>query len=168
MMITESDENSVSLQQTLLTFVQNYKLDLYKFKPLVWRRLGPVDKDSVPQPRSGHRMVFHDNCLYSYGGYNPETRPKMFHELWEYDIFKEKWFQKTLNGVSSTNVASFAALKINDSSNRSSPMAKLLMIGGTNHPFGISLSRQIYLFDLKSFHCEELPADDGAESDDGK
>ena len=104
----------------------------------------------IPIARSGHRMVFHDGRLYAFGGYNPilPEREQLFRELWEYNIATRRWKQIEMQGSVPQNLASHTACVVDDNASGTSRSAKMLVYGGTGTPFGINMSRGVFLCDL--------------------
>lgn len=49
---------------------------MYKFRIFEWKKElpdTPPASHQVPKPRSGHRIVYFREALYSFGGYNPDV-----------------------------------------------------------------------------------------------
>jgi len=161
--------NERCLQQRVLRGASERQL--YTFQPLVWQQQKPDsppnDKGSEPYPRSGHRIVYHNHSLYSYGGFNNATEEKKeFKELWRFNVSTGRWTCMGLSGITSPNVASMAAVVVDQNEDATSEKAKMLLFGGTKVPFGHALTNKIYLVDLNTGHSSILrTSKDGDESD---
>ena len=82
----------------------------YAFKPYTWTILEPNNKakKSIPEGRSGHRIVHFMNSIYAFGGYNPavddvddelwHNNKPMFKELWRFNIDAQIWTKIRLEG----------------------------------------------------------------------
>ena len=73
-------------------------------------RLTPSGVVNGPRERSGHRIIYHEGSIYSFGGYNPdqalEHDPAMlndpgwmaskplFKELWKFNTYTSKYEPK--------------------------------------------------------------------------
>ena len=135
-----------------------YKFQLYNWKrhKVSATRYSYTDGDqskrkrSSPIARSGHRMIFHDGRLYAFGGYNPshsDSEP-LFREMWEYNIATRCWKEIEMHGTIPQNLASHTACVVDDNESATSRSAKMLVYGGTGTPFGINMSRGVFLCDL--------------------
>lgn len=87
-----------------MTDLKKNKLNYYLFKPFQVERICPNNKSTLPQPRSGHRVVCDSKNLYSFGGYNPHIQNEdgsddeiwvesypLFQELWKYNFASKTW-----------------------------------------------------------------------------
>ena len=156
MSCSNDEDEGIDPLQTLLNCVQDYNLELYKFKPFEWRLLEPLDKNNHPNPQILHRLVFHDHCLYSYYDGCSIGR-EVPSEFWEYDVYKKRWrnVTKMVTGESPWLSNGISALCLKDPTGLSQD-TKLLVLGGHSEPY--EDPKSIRLFDLKTFHCEILPA----------
>lgn len=113
-----------------------------------------------PKPRSGHRIVCDESCMYSFGGYNPtlsdadqadlvsanghgpfwsESIP-LFKELWKFNISTRTWKRMDVEEMPDI-LASNAALLSGH---------VLIVYGGTGVPFGSNCSKDLYICNLNS------------------
>ena len=132
--------------------------------------------DSVPKPRSGHRIVNdYAGNVYSIGGYNPSidsdeedvdeelrnSKP-LFKELWKFSPTTKTWIKIRTTGSIPDHLASHCAAFLND---------QLLVFGGTGVPFGHTSNNLVYSCDLKSYEWKLLkatnPSDDSNLPPDG-
>ena len=125
----------------------------YSFKPYVCKVEKLGSKKSVPIARSGHRIVYFNGQIYSFGGYNknaapdndPDLSKRLLKELWKYNLSTKTWTKlKTSENIPAA-VASHTAhfLVFNK-------QPKLLTYGGTGFPFGENLETNINFCDLKT------------------
>ena len=71
----------------------------YSFKPYVCNVEKLGSKKSVPIARSGHRIVYFNGQIYSFGGYNknaapdndPDLSKRLLKELWKYNLSTKTW-----------------------------------------------------------------------------
>lgn len=113
-----------------------------------------------PKPRSGHRIVCDERCMYSFGGYNPslsdadqadlvsannigpywsDSMP-LFKELWRYNISTRTWKRMDVEGMPDCLASNAALLS-----------GHILMVyGGTGVPFGSNCSKDLYICNLKN------------------
>lgn len=145
----------------------------YAFKPYVWREevpQTPMHGKRVPKERSGHRIVFHDGHIYSFGGYNPHVKvddpdladdphwqesAPLFKELWRFNVHSRRWTKLKMHGDIPDQLASHTALLHG---------GRLLVYGGTGAPFGLTTSNQVYCCDLRNNTWREIalnPSDGG-------
>lgn len=110
-----------------------------------------------PKPRSGHRIVYYNGKIYSFGGYNPAVElndPEMdelwpdskplFKELWELNLSTGRWTKCEMKGEVPEQLASHTAVM--------HPLEPgvMLIYGGTGAPFGITTSNTIVTCHLES------------------
>lgn len=71
------------------------KLDgaIYEFRPFELQRVQYVNtaSNTMPLPRSGHRIVSNDKNIYCFGGYNPDNAPRLFGEFWKFNKNTRVW-----------------------------------------------------------------------------
>lgn len=152
-----------SSSHTASSFRQNLVKKDYHFRIFKWNRhkvSGGQDDAKIPEARSGHRMVYLDGSLYTFGGYNPRpTSPdqmeqegfegRIFKELWRFDLASSTWTKIPIVGDCPQGTgASYAASLIYDRS-----LPKMLIYGGTVAPFGHRSSRSMHLLCLETFRC---------------
>jgi N-acetylneuraminic acid mutarotase len=147
-------------------------MPLYSFKPYRWTIVQPQldpwpisrQKGNIPIPRSGHRMIYFEGHLYSFGGFNPklingefsndeesdssEYYP-LFMELWQFNTATRRWRKIPITGEVPEQLASHTALFV------TRPKRKLLVYGGTGMPFGQTASNMVYLCDLSNSYTWE-------------
>ncbi|XP_071512946.1 kelch domain-containing protein 10-like [Panulirus ornatus] len=93
----------------------------------------------LPVGRSGHRIACNDSFLYCVGGYNPSCGA--LQEAWRLNLSTCEWEQ--LSDETSTPVASVSHCL-------ASYGQDLLLLGGTNFPFGSVLSCEVEACDTKT------------------
>ncbi|CAN8002063.1 unnamed protein product [Ixodes hexagonus] len=122
------------------------------FRPMEIKVFEPKG-DTIPKPRSGHRIVADGNNVYAFGGYNPDNEGAdpssfLFRELWQFNTYNQRWTNLKMSGELPTELASHAALLHCD---------KMLVYGGTGVPFGERISNRLYVYDLRSRHWDLVP-----------
>jgi len=75
---------------------------------------------------------------------------RTFKELWRFSISRQKWFKMKISGAVTPNVASMAAVVVDDNATATAKTAKMLIYGGTTIPFGSALTTRLYLVDLNT------------------
>ena len=143
----------------------------YAFKPYRWTILEPNNKDkkSIPQGRSGHRIVHFMNSIYAFGGYNPaaedvddelwhDNKP-MFKELWKFNIDTQTWTKIRLEGEAPTMLASHTAQFM-----LIKRRPKMVVYGGTSLPFGQNLSIKVHICDLVTYTWDAIEAGEPGEN----
>lgn len=115
---------------------------------LNWRVESPAPDSQLPIPRSGHRIIYFNGQIFSFGGYNPNTENldhlhTLLQELWKFNLITKKWQKIELSGLVPSSTASHTAkfCVINGK-------AKMIVYGGTGYPFGSNSSSNIYVCDL--------------------
>ena len=126
-----------------------YRFTKFKFLPL------PPGLGVKPKPRSGHRIVYYNGKIYSFGGYNPAIEPgdpemdeeweeskPLLKELWELNLSTGRWRKCQMAGIVPEQLASHTAVM--------HPLQPGLMLiyGGTGAPFGITTSNTIVTCNL--------------------
>ncbi|XP_064486479.1 kelch domain-containing protein 10-like [Ornithodoros turicata] len=129
-------------------------VELFCFRPFTINILQPKS-DSVPKPRSGHRIVASGGNVYAFGGYNPENEGDdpnsfLFKELWHFNTDSKRWTNLDMTGDIPSELASHAALLRGDT---------LLVYGGTAVPFGERISNKLYACNLRTCRWTLLPAE---------
>ena len=93
---------------------------MYAFKPFKWVEIHPKGTLN-PQGRSGHRIIYFNQAIYAFGGYNPnvtleenddelwEINQPMFKELWKFNLDSCRWSKIRLKGDAPTMLASHTA-----------------------------------------------------------
>ena len=93
---------------------------MYAFKPFKWVEIHPKGTLN-PQGRSGHRIIYFNQAIYAFGGYNPnvtleenddelwEINQPMFKELWKFNLDSCRWSKIRLKGEAPTMLASHTA-----------------------------------------------------------
>ena len=93
---------------------------MYTFKPFKWVEMNPKGTLN-PQGRSGHRVIYFNQAIYAFGGYNPnvtleenddelwEINQPMFKELWKFNLDSCRWSKIRLKGEAPTMLASHTA-----------------------------------------------------------
>ena len=130
-----------------------YRFTKFKFLPL------PPGSGVKPKPRSGHRIVYYNGRVYSFGGYNPaielddpemdevweESKP-LLKELWELNLCTGRWRKCEMAGTVPEQLASHTAVM--------HPLKPGLMLiyGGTGAPFGITTSNTMVTCNLDTQH----------------
>ncbi|XP_045596373.2 kelch domain-containing protein 10 [Procambarus clarkii] len=100
----------------------------------------------TPVGRSGHRISCSDSFLYCVGGYNPSYGA--LQETWRLNLTTCEWEQ--LSDSSFTPAASISHCLATSGHD-------LLMLGGTNFPFGSAISSQVEACDVRSGEWRTLP-----------
>ena len=72
-----------------------------------------------------------------------------------------------MSGCTSPNVASMAAVVVNDNAAGTSTGARMLVYGGTRVPFGSALTNRIYLVDLRTGEFSHFRTALDGDGDDG-
>jgi len=139
-------------------------METYKFRPFEFKTLHPrgesKDGISVPIARSGHRITYYNQSIYSFGGYNPKiskddypdetwqmTHP-LFQELWQFNLISGTWhrLENVDNGMPE-ELASHCAVGQGPS---------MLVYGGTAMPFGDSSSNAVHVCHLPSGRWQRI------------
>jgi len=152
-----SDDEIVPLSDS--SDVKLYKFKLFNFRE-VRSKSGPK-----PKPRSGHRIIYFNGKIYSFGGYNPDVLaddPAMaddafwsdsiplFKELWSFNLFSRRWVKCSMEGDIPEQLASHTAAVHPCNS------STMLVYGGTGAPFGLTTSDTVVSCDLKSLQFSPL------------
>lgn len=69
-------EDEMATRRHYLNQVQAFTAKEFVFSLYKWKEEVPVTPKRgkhVPKPRSGHRIVYYNGCIYSFGGYNPSV-----------------------------------------------------------------------------------------------
>ena len=158
---TDSDSSFSSEDTTLQS--EEEEEDVYRFTKFKFLPLPPDTTGVKPKPRSGHRIVYYNGRVYSFGGYNPaidpadpemdavweESRP-LLKELWELNLCTGRWRKCQMAGAVPDQLASHTAVM--------HPLKPGLMLiyGGTGAPFGITTSNTMVACDLDTQHFSQL------------
>lgn len=148
---------------------------VYKFQPFKWteecprrplqNQNSPHSSIKSPKPRSGHRIVYHEGHIYSFGGFNPSlgddasmeadqewaSNQPLFKELWQFNVRTRRWRRLPIFGNAPDQLASHTAAVV-----QIGTRTKMLVYGGTGSPFGQTASNSIYLCDLNTFYWEMM------------
>lgn len=150
-MMADSNANNILLKEP------------YAFKPYTWTILEPKNKanKSIPEGRSGHRIVHFMNSIYAFGGYNPavddvddelwHNNKPMFKELWRFNIDAQIWTKIRLEGDAPTMLASHTAQFM-----LIQRRPKMVVYGGTSLPFGQNLSIKVHICDLVKYTWDAI------------
>jgi len=141
---------------TRSSFVKNSRI--YKFKPYIFQESRPRP-GPCPKPRSGHRIVYFNGKIYSFGGFNPaiethdpamaddifwhESRP-LFKELWCYNLSSRRWVKCAMKGDIPEQLASHTAVL------HPAHRGVMLVYGGTGAPFGLTTSNTVVSCNLST------------------
>ena len=157
---------------------------MYAFKPFKWVEIHPKGTLN-PQGRSGHRIIYFNQAIYAFGGYNPnvtleenddelwEINQPMFKELWKFNLDSCRWSKIRLKGEAPTMLASHTAQfmmiaerpKLLVSEFFGKNFVKIAknhanfvfqVYGGTALPFGQVMSIKIHVCDLWNYNWEVI------------
>lgn len=109
------------------------------------------DLETIPLPRSGHRCATDGVFLYSFGGFNPETRNKLFYKnIWCLHLNSKRWYKIITDSFAFGRVPVCVASSVVVLHNN-----QFIVFGGSGFPFGTSNSNQIFECDLleQRWHC---------------
>jgi len=144
----------------------------YKFRllSLVEEKCKPYS--SRPKARSGHRIVYHQGRIYTFGGYNPavpEDDPDMvedpfwlqsnplFKELWEFNLSTRLWRKSEICGDAPDQLASHTAAI------HPAMRGCMVLYGGTGSPFGTATSSTVIVCNLKTGTFTRMPMQESQE-----
>ena len=68
-----------------------------------WKIEKSSPKSEAPRARSGHRIVYYNGQIYTFGGYNPESEAldeHLFKELWKFNLITKEWKKIAITGMS--------------------------------------------------------------------
>lgn len=123
--------------------------------------------DNSPNPRSGHKAVATNTDLYIWGGYCPRSdsnvslrhtqsnNPLVFLEMWRFNLVTNKWDLCPHTG-NFPKVGAASSTMCLDDANKT-----IYVYGGTNYPFGESVSNSLFACDLANheWRCLKLVGD---------
>lgn len=130
---------------------------------------GVVSACPWPKARSGHRLAFHQGLIYLFGGYNPnlaEDDPDLaddpnwaehsplFNELWRFNVSSRRWIRLSMHGEGPRALASHTLVVYR---------GRLVVYGGTGSPFGLTTSKDVFVFNLDNQRWETLPIEASPE-----
>jgi len=163
---SEEFKNVTEMDETVSSSM--YSFNKFKFSEIV------PSNNVQPKPRSGHRIVFYQGKIFSFGGYNPsidqndpdmehdqfwEQSKPLFKELWELNLSTRVWSKCVMRGDIPEQLASHTAvIHPQDPGN-------MLIYGGTGAPFGLTTSNTVVTCRLENQHFSQLELD---ESDFGQ
>jgi len=129
----------------LFTVTQDY----FKMK---WKIEKTCRKGEAPRARSGHRIVYYNGQIFTFGGYNPEsTAEQLFKELWKFNLITKTWQSIKITGdipnTLASHTARFCMLE---------GKPTMIVYGGTGHNFGENNSNFTNLCDLSTGHWTTL------------
>jgi len=122
--------------------------------------------ERLPKARSGHRIVYHNGRIYSFGGYNPailEDDPDMdedpfwlesmplLKELWEFNLATRVWRKAHVSGDIPDRLASHAACM------HPAFRGCMVLYGGTGSPFGSATSSTVVICKLDTATFKRIP-----------
>ena len=150
---------SKTFSESLFNWVYSFfddntmKKEIYSFKPYVCTVQSPSKSKRIPIARSGHRIVYFNGQIYSFGGYNKDAvgddhsdlSKRLLKELWKYNLITKTWTKLKTSGTTPDTVASHTAHFLVQNK-----QPKLLTYGGTGYPFGDNLNIDINFCDLKT------------------
>ena len=67
-----------------------------------WKIEKSSSKSEAPRARSGHRIVYYNGQIYTFGGYNPESEAldeHLFKELWKFNLITKEWKKIAITGM---------------------------------------------------------------------
>ena len=72
-----------------------------------WKIEKTCRKGEAPRARSGHRIVYYNGQIFTFGGYNPEsTAEQLFKELWKFNLITKTWQSIKITGDIPNTLAS--------------------------------------------------------------
>ena len=123
--------------------------DYFKMK---WKIEKTCRKGEAPRARSGHRIVYYNGQIFTFGGYNPEsTAEQLFKELWKFNLITKTWQSIKITGDIPNTLASHTARFC-----MIEGKPTMIVYGGTGHNFGENNSNFTNLCDLSTGHWTTL------------
>ena len=127
-----------------ITVTQEY----FKMK---WKIEKPSLKTERPSARSGHRIVYYNGQIFTFGGYNPTSETQTFKELWKFNLITKTWQKMEISGDIPNTVASHTAKFC-----MFEGKPTMIVYGGTGLSFGENNSNFANLCDLSTGHWQVL------------
>lgn len=113
-----------------------------KFGSLSWVEVIP-DSSDCPSSRSGHTLIFFEECLYLFGGKDEYSASN---ELWQYHIAASVWTKLSYSGKAPPRLYNHSAVLYD---------RKFFIFGGS---LGSSFS--LWVFDFSVYQWEKYPSRD--------
>jgi len=145
---------------------EKHRDPVYKFRVLNIVEDISEPESPVPKARSGHRIVYYNGRIFSFGGYNPKTAPDdpemqsdpfwmeslpLFKELWEYNLSTRVWSKIPIEGEIPDQLASHTA------GLHPALRGYMIVYGGTGTPFGTDTSTSILACNLANGTFFRIP-----------